>query len=512
MNPCLSGWDRGEEKHRYMELCHQVLSRSQLNAVAKLKEAGIITNNLVVLPNTSNIGLANNGTHISIGSRKLSDLLRHKSSGFTSGEEKWFGDLAIKTIEHFLPLFVGRYSAAPYRIDFYDFHPEKALGFLPHELDFTHLRMIWRRWKKKAHLSFLGRPMTPFGPEVLDKLISRILGLKGDFITDFRLIDYLVCLMSTNQSPALDGRIGNDVRLLKDLSDLGVFDPSIALYLLYRLRDFGTMGFSGFEGRHYSQFANLKVDMAEATNLQCLITALAFKYILKRKVNHTLIPNDPFVESERRQIFFGSAIGLPTFYVKKNTPNQFLTGILKKTKNIRSSRRYPGYFRILNIEYCKALLEILKTEASDLIELMDMHHTVDDLEKRIQDPGIYSADSKLTSGILNDANVSSPFKLSGHDFNCVAESYYRNTLRIHYMHDAFDFLKEDFNQIDSWQSWRDGYYNQALLDILGGKSAVDFLLNIKDDIIKENASADNLRKLMHITILTIHHDIEKAGA
>ena len=42
MSPCLSGWDRGEEKYAYMGLCHQVLSRSQLNAVKKLKDAGII--------------------------------------------------------------------------------------------------------------------------------------------------------------------------------------------------------------------------------------------------------------------------------------------------------------------------------------------------------------------------------------------------------------------------------------------------------------------------------------
>jgi len=69
MNPCLSGWRRGEEKKDYMHLCHQVLSRSQLNAVAKLREAGIINNNPVILPNTSNITLSNNGTHVSLGSR-----------------------------------------------------------------------------------------------------------------------------------------------------------------------------------------------------------------------------------------------------------------------------------------------------------------------------------------------------------------------------------------------------------------------------------------------------------
>ena len=33
-----------------MGLCHQVLSRSQMNAVMKLREAGIVTYNLVVVP------------------------------------------------------------------------------------------------------------------------------------------------------------------------------------------------------------------------------------------------------------------------------------------------------------------------------------------------------------------------------------------------------------------------------------------------------------------------------
>lgn len=149
MSPCLSGWDRGEEKHAYMGLCHRVLSRSQLNTLGKLKEAGIITRNLITLPNTSNTCLANNGTHVSLGSTRLTRLHKAPDSGFGAAEEKYLGDLSIKIIEHFLPLFVGTYSAAPFRMDFQDFHPEQALGFLPHELDFTHLRMIWRRWKKK---------------------------------------------------------------------------------------------------------------------------------------------------------------------------------------------------------------------------------------------------------------------------------------------------------------------------------------------------------------------------
>lgn len=248
MSPCLSGWDRGEEKHAYMKLCHQVLSRSQLNAVAKLREAGIITRNLVVLPNMSNTSLANNGVHVSMGSKTLTSLLRSDSSAYTAAAEKRCADLSIKIQEHFLPLFVGTYSAAPHRIGFEHFHPEKALGFLPHELDFTHLRMLWRRWRKKAELKFCGRSVTPFGPEWLDSTLSRVCRLRGDIVPDFRLVDYPLGFLSTAESPALDGTCDNQNKLLADLDSMGVFDARMSLYQFIKMRQFSHMGFSGFEG------------------------------------------------------------------------------------------------------------------------------------------------------------------------------------------------------------------------------------------------------------------------
>ncbi len=334
MSPCLSGWDKGEDKFRYMHLCHQVLSRSQLNAVAKLRDAGIILTNLVVLPNLSNVSLANNGTHISIGSRRLTQALADDGSGFNAAHEKHFGDLAIKISEHFLPLFVGTYTAAPYRIAFSDFHPEKALGFLSHELDYTHLRMIWRRWKKKADLSIFGQPLTPFGPHALDSLVSSAFRLRGDFVPDYRLIDYLVCLLSTERSPGLDGQVGNSNRLRRDLADMGVFDEQMSVYLLYKQREFAKMGFSGFEGRYYSMFENFADDMGRATDLQTLITALAYKY-MALGTTHTHIPDAPSLESERRQIFFGAAIGIPTFFVQRDS-SQCLS-----EENSQENRRNP---------------------------------------------------------------------------------------------------------------------------------------------------------------------------
>jgi len=512
MSPCLSGWDKGEEKHRYMQLCHQVLSRSQLNAVAKLREAGIIVNNLVVLPNVSNVSLANNGTHVSLGSRKLGRLLSDPASGFTQGHEKYLGDLTIKMAEHFLPLFVGSYSASPYRLGYTDFHPERALGFLPHELDYTHLRMLWRRWQKKASLSVLGQPVTPFGPPWIDRMVSGLFGLKGDFVPDYRLVDYLICLMSTPQSPALNGRLGNSDKLKRDLAELGVFDGQMSLYLLYKLREFGVMGFSGFEGRHYSQFDSLQDDLGRATDLQMLINALAFKYMAKGSLSHQEIPDDPSLESERRQIFFAAAIGNPTFFVRKNSSNRFLKRIIEKTREVRGSRRYLGYVRVKVSEYRLSLLRLLREDAGDLIEMMGLQETIADLELRLSDPENRSAAGKLTRGILGEVNASAPMRVPADEFNRGAERYYRGGLRQRHMEEGLAILDQDFLEIDRAAD-KGGALERGALHALGEQNgAAGYLNAVRGDLFAERLDAQSLRRLINLTLLTVARDQAAAEA
>ena len=505
MNPCLSGWNNGEEKHEYMHLCHRVLSRSQFNAVLKLREAGIITNNLVSLPNLSNISLANNGTHVSLGSLKLSSLLSDSSSGYTRHHEKYLGDLVVKIVEHFLPLFVGTYTAAPYRLDFTDFHPEKALGFLPHELDYTHLRMLWRRWQKKADLNVLGYPLTPFGPRRLDQLVSSSFHLKGDFVPDFRLIDYLVAILSTEKSPALNGKLYNSQQLKQDLADLGVFDTKMSLYLFDKLREYDNMGFSGFEGRHYSLFDSFMPDMSQAVNLQNLIYLLAFKYIATGQISHEDIPDDPFIESERRQIIFGSAIGIPTFFVHRNTGNSFLKRIIAKTQRVRSSRRYSGYNRIYNIEYRRALLELIRDDAADLIEMLGMRETIRDLEYRINEPDHFAASGKLTRGILDQANAQSPMTLPADTFNREAEKYYRTTLRNQHIKESFDLLCEDIIELDQASSGISQEMRSLLHSILQEKNLPSFLKAVQSEVLQEKAAPETLEKLVYLILAHIYY-------
>jgi hypothetical protein len=508
MSPCLSGWDNGKAKHDYMKLCHQVLSRSQLNAVGKLREAGIIANNLVVLPELSNISLANNGTHVSLGSRKLTAAMRDGHPGFGCAEEKLIGDLTIKIVEHFLPLFVGNYSAAPYRLDFVDFHPEKVLGFLPHELDYTHLRMIWRRWRNKADLNFFGYRLTPFGPQWIDRLLSTVFRLRGDWVADFRLIDYLASVMSTERSPAFDGSLGSGERLKSDLADLGIFDSKMSLYVLYRLREFDKMGYTGFEGRYYSLFESLSEDLAPAVGLQALITALAFKYQAQGRMTHAHIPDEPFIESERRQIFFGAAIGIPTFFVRRNTTNEFLRAILARTRRTRASRRYPGYLRVHNEDYQRALVETLREDAADLIEMFGLQGMLADLKARLDDPADRSATGKLVRGILADSKARSPMQLPAEDFNMQAEHYYRDKLRHRHMAEAFNFLIEDLKALEFEAIHFDGRLKQALDDFLPNRGATQLAIELQACAIAGDASEDELRQLINLMLISIHQDLQ----
>ncbi|MDP3479331.1 MAG: hypothetical protein Q8R88_06140, partial [Desulfoprunum sp.] len=501
MSPCLSGWDRGEEKHQYMALCHRTLSRSQLNTIGKLKDAGIITNNLVTLPNTSNTCLANNGTHVSLGSTILTSLAADSGSGFTPTVEKYMGDLVIKIVEHFLPLFVTTYTAAPYRIDFADFHPEKVLGFLPHELDYTHLRMLWRRWQKKADLGFLGHAFTPFGPRSLDQLLARCLRLHGDLIPDFRLIDYLVTLLSTETCPALDGQPGNQLRLKQELAELGVFDQRMAMYLPYRQREFSTIGYAGFEGRSYSLFHSLLGDMAGAVDLQNLVTALAYRYIIEERVHHRDIPDQPSVESERRQIFFAGAIGIPTFFVRADTPNRFLRKILSHVKNQRNSSRYKGYIRIKINEYRLALLEVIEIDGKELIEELGLAGTIENLRHRLADHGGTALD-KLIKGAMQASNCrAKPQKTPADVFNGATEHYYRTTLKRLHTGEGLSVLAEDCERLERQG---DPHLRQVMVGL--DRSAAAYVRENSDRVLDETAAPDILQNLLQICLAVIHHE------
>ncbi|MGC2109679.1 MAG: hypothetical protein WA655_09190 [Candidatus Korobacteraceae bacterium] len=495
MSPCLAGWSNGEEKYQYMHLCHQVLSRSQLNAIAKLREAGIIANDLIVLPSLSNVSLANNGIHISIGSRLLGRQLRSQT-GFLPDDEKRLGDLAIKIYEHFLALFVGTYSAAPHRIGFTEFHPERLLSFLPHELDFTHLRLLWREWKEKAQLNVCGHRLTPYGPRVLDSVIAKLFNLRGDWVPDSRLLTYPVAWLASEQASALDGATGNIQRLSSELDELGIVDQRMSFYMPLRLREQQRDGYSGFEGRYYSLFPSYDRDMAPAASLQQFLLALAYRLALQGNVTHEEIPDDPTSESERRQPFFFSAAGVPAFYVHRDSRNQFLCAMLLNCRKTRASRRHPGYFRISIRDYRRALLAYIQQVASDLAEAMNMHVTLADLAERCNDEQ-QEASHRLVSSVLGNS-AKKALHIEAREFNRMAENYYRDDLRREHLREALVHLGEDVADLKRSDS---DEIKHGLRHGVRMQDTGRFLDHVKERVLADDLSTQEITALLNLLVL-----------
>jgi len=502
MSPCLSGWDDGEAKAHYMHLCHQVLSRSQLNSVAKLREAGIISNNLIVLPSLSNVSLANNGIHITQGSRTLTRAIAHHGDDSEAqAEEKRLGDLVIKIYEHFLALFVGTYSAAPYRIDFAEFHPEKLLAFLPHELDFTHLRLMWREWKEKARMRLLGRVLAPYGPQGIDQFRAKIFALRGDLVPDYRLLNYPVAWLATEHSSALDGKVGNVARLVAELDELGIVDKRLAFYMPLRLREFGRMGFSGFEGRYYSLFPTFHRDMAPAADLQQLLLMMAYRLALEGAVTACDIPDDPTSESERRQPFFFAAAGLPAFYVHKNSRNELLRRILRHCKRTRSSWRHPDYLRVSIRDYREALLSWMEQNATETIDEAQAKLSLVELRFRLADETL-QAHARTVSGLMQDDGAD-PMRLRAREFNRRAEHYYRETLRRAHLREAFAQLREDARALENH---KDPELGALVRHGVRVQDPVRFLDSVAERLVNEELSTQEVATVLNLLLLLNHAD------
>jgi len=473
-----------------------VLSRSQLRAVAKLREAGIIANDLIVLPSLSNVSLANNGVHISMGSRLLDgDLSSH------GAELKRLGDLAIKVYEHFLPLFVGTYTAAPYRIAFNQFHPERLLSFLPHELDFTHLRLLWREWKEKANLRLCGHPVTPYGPGWLDHSVAKIFQLRGDCVTDARLLTYPVAWLASEHASALDGTAGNVQRLSSELHELGVVDERMSFYMPLRLRERRSDGYSGFEARYYSLFPSYDRDMAPAASLQQFLLAVSYRLVMQGDVTHQEIPDDPTCESERRQPLFFSAAGVPAFYVHRDSRNELLRRLLINCKKTRASRRHPDYFRVSIRDYRRALLAFLREQATDLAEAMDVRFALAELSVRCDDDHL-QAGQRLMNGALSGTGRTA-MQGEAREFNCMAENFYRQGLRRQHLSEALDHLREDLAEFEREAS---GDWRVLIRHGVRVQDPIRFLEGIRERVLTDEVNVHETTALLNLLLLLIACD------
>jgi hypothetical protein len=180
-----------------------------------------------------------------------------------------------------------------------------------------------------------------------------------------------------------------------------------------------------------------------------------------------------------------------------------LKAILKKTDRIRFSRRYRGYLRIYHLEYRRALVRLLREDASDLIALMGLEDTLQQLADRIEDPQTRCAAGKLARDMMAEAGGGgSPMNLRADDFNLTAERYYRNSLRKRYLNEAWDVLKTQMKTLQTLTGLPEPLRNAFHL-ISGTSDPLTAISRAESELHQKNVSAKTLRKLIHLTLLTI---------
>lgn len=154
-----------------------------------------------------------------------------------------------------------------------------------------------------------------------------------------------------------------------------------------------------------------------------------------------MIPDNPTIESERRQIVFACAVGVPTVFIHRHSRNRLLQHLLRHTSGLRLSRRYPGYWRVPVDAYRRGLVHYLCAQGGELINWIEMHDVVRDLQQRVSHPEEHGAAARVVRGLLREVGRGSALCVPSGEFNAAAEQYYRETLRQERCREGFAALR-----------------------------------------------------------------------
>jgi hypothetical protein len=77
------------------------------------------------------------------------------------------------------------------------------------------------------------------------------------------------------------------------------------------------------------------------------------------------------------------------------------------------------------------------------------------------------------------------------------------------MEEAFSVLAGDFRRIDIRETRAEGPSREALLTILGDRSACEFLGSVQREVMEGKAPKHVLRRLIHLTLLAVQSDMER---
>src|SRR5208283_2213271 len=121
-------------------------------------------------------------------------------------------------------------------------------------------------------------------------------------------------------------------------------------------------------------------------------------------------------------------------------------------------------------------------------------------------PGQYSAAARLNKEAFRSLGVRSALDATAEDFNAAAEAFYRNTLRLRHMSEAFDILEEDLGLLTSPASPHYRTIGRLAYGLLSSNDTGGYIREIRKAVMTDTVSIEALGRLISVMLLTIRAD------
>jgi hypothetical protein len=149
-------------------------------------------------------------------------------------------------------------------------------------------------------------------------------------------------------------------------------------------------------------------------------------------------------------------------------------------------------------------LDIIRDDAADLVEAFGAESLIESVQRRLAAPEVHGVAGKLTAGILGSSGARSPMDLSAEEFNESAEAYYRGALRRRHVAEAMDLALEDLLRLDDADEH--SVYRRQVTEVIGRRSAGEFLRSMREDILSETLNETQLRRCIQLTLIALQRD------
>jgi hypothetical protein len=180
--------------------------------------------------------------------------------------------------------------------------------------------------------------------------------------------------------------------------------------------------------------------------------------------------------------------------VESQGRNRFLLRLLEGAKGVRRSHRYPGRLRVEQREYQRLLLKTLRNDARDITEAMGVEDTLNDLERRVENPKDHAASEVLTRDILATTGATDALSLDAAEFNLAAERYYRQDLLQRHMSEGLDALDEAIARVEKIAELSP-HVREILQLALEQRSARHFLESVREDLLQGSLPCKQLQRV-----------------